>query len=80
MLGLVVAGSLAVLVAAVSAVGTLIGSIASLRQGRRNARAVVEVHAIVNSTNTALTERVEQLARALQAEGIKIPQSPEAKR
>jgi hypothetical protein len=79
MLGLVVAGSLAVLVAAVSAVGTLITAVAALRQGRRNTKAVVEVHQIVNSKNDALKDRVEQLALALQDAGVRIPRSPEAK-
>jgi hypothetical protein len=34
------------------------------------------VEKTVNGTNTALTERVEQLAQALQAAGISVPPTP----
>jgi flagellar motor component MotA len=62
-------GSIATLVAAMGSVASVIGVILALRR-------VQQVHVIVNSANTALRERVEQLAGALQASGVEIPKTP----
>lgn len=78
MLAIALAGTVAGLVAAVGAVASLIAASAALIQARKNQKAVIEVHAIVNSANTKLTERVEQLAKTLQDAGVSIPESPEA--
>jgi hypothetical protein len=68
-----VVSSVAALAAAVSA-----GAAVVMARRNRNAviKAVVEVHTIVNSAMTALKERNEQLVKALQASGVKIPSSP----
>jgi hypothetical protein len=65
-------------------VGTLIASgaaavsaVVAVVMTKGNRKAVIEVHAIVNSTNKVLVERNEQLARMLQSAGVEIPASPE---
>jgi hypothetical protein len=68
-MGLILAGSFASIIAAVGALASVIGVIVALRR-------VQQVHVIVNSQNTELRERVEQLAGALQASGVEIPKTP----
>lgn len=54
---------------AVGALSSAAGVVVALRR-------VAQVHVIVNSANTELRERVEQLAGALQASGVEIPKTP----
>jgi hypothetical protein len=68
-MALILAGSFASIVAAGGAVASVVGVIVALRR-------VAQVHVIVNSANTELRERVEQLAGALQASGVEIPKTP----
>ena len=64
-------GSIATLVAAMGSVASVIGVLLALKR-------VQQVHVIVNSANTELRQRVEQLAGALQASGVAIPKTPQA--
>jgi hypothetical protein len=68
-MALILAGSFASVIAALGAVASVVGVIVALRR-------VAQVHVIVNSANTELRERVEQLAGALQASGVEIPKTP----
>jgi hypothetical protein len=77
MLAIALAGTVAGLVAAVGAIASLVAASAALIQARKNQASVIEVHAIVNSAMTELRKRNEQLVGALQASGVKIPESPE---
>jgi len=78
LIALKLAGTLTGVIGAVGAVASLMAASAALLQARKNQKAVIEVHAIVNSRTTDLTKRVEQLSEALQEAGTKIPQSPPA--
>jgi hypothetical protein len=68
-MALILAGSFASIIAAVGATASVVGVLVALFR-------VHQVHVIVNSANTELRERVEQLAGALQASGVEIPRTP----
>ena len=77
------------------AVQTIVGSVAFLfllivqsvvqakiaaRQHRQTTAKLETVEATVNGTNSALTERVKQLAIVLQTSGVPIPPTPEVEK
>jgi hypothetical protein len=77
MVALVFITSWAGVVSTVAAIAAAVSAVAAVIATRRNRDSIIEVHAIVNSRTTDLTKRVEQLSKALQESGAKIPQSPE---
>ena len=63
-------------ISSVAAVAAAVSAAVAVVMAVRNRNAVIQVHAIVNSRTTDLTNRVEQLSEALQKSGTKIPKSP----
>lgn len=63
--------TIAMLSAVVVLVTAIVGFLAKLQKG------VDQIHVIVNSHATAQANRIEQLADALRAAGIDVPDRPE---
>jgi hypothetical protein len=66
----------AAIAAAVSAVAAVVMAKRADVKAENNKAAVVEIHAIVNSTMTDLVARNEQLVRSIQSQGGEIPATP----